>query len=50
VAEFRDPVFEKTSPNRSVLVIENERFVLACFRENSSTSKEIEKIYIQKKL
>jgi hypothetical protein len=37
VPEFIDPVFAKTSPTRSFLVIENERYGL-CFAETGSTN------------
>ena len=38
VPEFIDPVFEKTSPKRSFLVIEYERFVLVFAKSGSINS------------
>jgi hypothetical protein len=36
--EFTGPVFAKTSPNRSFLVIENERFRLVSVKTGSINS------------
>jgi hypothetical protein len=38
VPEFIDPVFAKTSPNRSFSVMENERFGLVFFTKTGSTN------------
>jgi hypothetical protein len=38
VPEFMDPVFAKTSPKRSFLVIENERFGIVFAKTGSSNS------------
>jgi hypothetical protein len=42
VPEFIDPVFAKTSPNRSFSVIENERFGLVFAKSGSLNSGKVE--------
>jgi hypothetical protein len=48
VPEFIDPVFVKTSPKRSLLVIENERFGLVFAKTGTKNSGTVNLMYTVK--